>query len=49
VLAHFAGSAAADGFFHVFAGWLVFMSAVAMMFALQGILRWASVPLAVAR
>jgi len=42
VLAQFAGQAAADGFFHVFAGWLVFMSAVAMMFVLQGMLRWVS-------
>jgi exosortase len=42
VLAHFAGQAAADGFFHVFAGWLVFMSAVAMMFVLQGVMRWVS-------
>lgn len=39
LLAHFAGQAAADGFFHVFAGWLVFMSAVVMLFVLQTILR----------
>jgi exosortase len=39
VLAHFAGQAAADGFFHVFAGWLVFMSAVVMLFVLQALLR----------
>ncbi len=42
VLAHLAGQAAADGFFHVFAGWLVFMFAVAMMFLLQGVMRWVS-------
>jgi exosortase len=42
VLAHFAGQAAADGFFHVFAGWLVFMSAVVMLFVLQGVMRWVS-------
>jgi exosortase len=39
LLAHFAGQAAADGFFHVFAGWLVFMSAVVMLFVLQAVLR----------
>ncbi|HVQ13035.1 MAG TPA: exosortase, partial [Vicinamibacterales bacterium] len=40
LLANFAGQAAADGFFHVFAGWLVFMSAVVMLFVLQGALRY---------
>jgi len=39
LLAHSAGQAAAEGFFHVFAGWLVFMSAVGMLFVLQGALR----------
>ena len=39
LLAHFFGQAAADGFFHTFAGWLVFMSAVAMMFLLQKVMR----------
>jgi exosortase len=42
VLAHLAGPAVADGFFHGFAGWLVFMATVAMLFALQGVLRLAS-------
>lgn len=42
LLAHFAGQSAADGFFHLFAGWLVFMSAVVMLFVLQGGLRFAS-------
>lgn len=39
VLAHFSGPAAADGFFHGFAGWLVFMSALLMLFALHRALR----------
>jgi exosortase len=39
VLAHFSGAAAADGFFHGFAGWLVFMSALLMLFAVHGLLR----------
>ena len=39
VLAHFFGQAAADGFFHTFAGWLVFMSSVAMLFLLQRVMR----------
>lgn len=41
VLAHVAGPAVADGFFHAFAGWLVFMVAVAMLFLLQRLLRLA--------
>ncbi len=39
LLAHFFGQSAADGFFHTFAGWLVFMSAVVMLFLLQRVLR----------
>ena len=42
LLAHYAGQEAADGFFHGFAGWLVFMSAVAMLFTLQRVLQWVS-------
>ncbi len=38
-LAHVAGAAAADGFFHTFAGWLVFMAAVIMLFLVQHLLR----------
>jgi len=41
ILAHVAGAAAADGFFHTFAGWLVFMAAVVMLFLLQRLLRLA--------
>jgi exosortase len=40
-LAHVAGAAAADGFFHAFAGWLVFMTAVVMLFLVQRLLRLA--------
>lgn len=40
-LAHVAGAAAADGFFHTFAGWLVFMTAVVMLFLVQRLLRLA--------
>jgi exosortase len=39
LLAHYAGQEAAEGFFHTFAGWLVFMVAVAMLFVVQAILR----------
>ena len=38
-MAHVAGEAAADGFFHLFAGWLVFMAAVMMLFLLQRLMR----------
>jgi len=41
LLAHLAGPAVADGFFHTFAGWLVFMVAVAMLLMLQRLLRLA--------
>jgi exosortase len=40
-LAHVAGAPAADGFFHTFAGWLVFMAAVIMLFLVQRLLRLA--------
>ena len=43
ILAHMAGAAAADGFFHTFAGWLVFMAAVVMLFLLQRLL-WLARP-----
>ena len=35
IAAHYMGSAAAEGFFHEFSGWLVFVTAFAMMLALQ--------------
>ena len=40
-LAHVAGAAAADGFFHAFAGWPVFMTAAVMLFLVQRLLRLA--------
>ncbi len=40
VAAHFVGSAAADGFFHTFSGWLVFVAAFAMLLAFQQALAW---------
>ena len=33
IAAHFFGSAAAEGFYHTFAGWLVFVAAVVLLFA----------------
>jgi exosortase D (VPLPA-CTERM-specific) len=38
--AHFVGPAAAEGFFHTFSGWLVFLVAFAMLFAVQRLLAW---------
>ena len=35
IAAHFFGSAAAEGFFHTFSGWLVFAVAFAMLLAIQ--------------
>jgi exosortase len=40
VAAHFYGAAAAQGFFHAFSGWLVFLAAFVMLFALQRLLFW---------
>jgi len=40
VLAHFAGPEAAEGFFHSFAGWLVFMAAAVMLVLLQRLPWW---------
>jgi exosortase/archaeosortase family protein len=36
--AHFYGLEAAEGFFHSFSGWLVFLAAFAMLFVLHRIL-----------
>jgi exosortase len=38
--AHFAGPEAAQGFFHTFSGWLVFLVAFAMLFLVQQLLAW---------
>lgn len=40
VLAHLAGPGAAEGFFHTFAGWLVFMAAAVMLFLIQRLPWW---------
>jgi exosortase len=39
VAAHYYGAAAADGFFHTFSGWLVFVFAFALLFAVERVLR----------
>jgi exosortase len=38
--AHFIGEEAAQGFFHEFSGWLVFLVAFAMLFLVQRLLAW---------
>jgi len=38
VAAHYYGAAAADGFFHTFSGWFVFIAAFALLFALAKII-----------
>lgn len=47
VLAHYYGPEAADGFFHTFSGWLVFVAAFVMMFLTAQLLRRVSPPPAV--
>jgi exosortase len=47
VLAHYYGPEAADGFFHTFSGWLVFVVAFVMMFLTAQVLRRMSPPPAV--
>ncbi len=48
IAAHYYGAAAAEGFFHTFSGWLVFVVAFVMLFLVIQMLRWAapSAPLA---
>ena len=41
VLAHYYGRQAAEGFFHSFSGWLVFLVAFVMLFAVGRALLWA--------
>lgn len=40
VAAHYYGSAAAEGFFHSFSGWIVFIAAFAMLFGIIRLVRW---------
>ena len=40
IAAHYYGSSAAEGFFHSFSGWIVFIAAFAMLFAIIRLLRW---------
>jgi len=40
VAASYIGSDAAEGFFHTFSGWLVFMAAFVMLFAVTRVLLW---------
>ena len=40
IAAHYYGSAAAEGFFHSFSGWIVFIAAFAMLFGVIRVLRW---------
>lgn len=40
IAAHYYGAAAAEGFFHSFSGWIVFIAAFAMLFAIIRTLRW---------
>jgi exosortase len=44
VAAHVYGPAAAQGFFHTFSGWLIFVAAFVMLFALQKVLLWLAPP-----
>jgi exosortase len=40
IAAHFYGAAAAQGFFHSFSGWIIFIAAFIMMFVLYRIIVW---------
>jgi exosortase A len=40
IAAHYYGAQAAQGFFHSFSGWIVFIAAFAMLFAIIRVLRW---------
>jgi exosortase len=40
IAAHFYGPAAAQGFFHTFSGWIIFIAAFIMMFLLYRIISW---------
>jgi exosortase A len=40
IAAHYYGTAAAEGFFHSFSGWIVFIAAFAMLFVIIRLLQW---------
>jgi exosortase len=40
IMAHYYGAEAAQGFFHTFSGWLIFLVAFIMLFVLNRLLRW---------
>ena len=42
IAAHFYGAAAAQGFFHTFSGWLVFLAAFGMLFVILRFFQWLS-------
>lgn len=42
IAAHYYGAAAADGFFHTFAGWLVFVVAFLLLFIVMKLVLWIS-------
>jgi exosortase A len=42
IAAHFYGPAAAEGFFHTFAGWLVFVVAFLLLFVIMRVVLWVS-------
>ena len=42
IAAHFYGAAAAEGFFHTFAGWLVFVVAFVLLFLIMRVVLWVS-------
>lgn len=44
VAAHYYGPAAAEGFFHTFSGWLVFLVAFAMLFVIHRLIAWWAPP-----
>jgi exosortase len=44
IAAHVYGPEAAEGFFHEFSGWLVFVFAFSLLFLLQRVLHWISPP-----
>jgi exosortase len=40
IAAHYYGPSAAEGFFHSFSGWIVFIAAFAMLFLIVKVLHW---------